>query len=430
VACRKASLQEEVDGCDDANRRYAFVSFLNAAAEAAAVGAVGSGRGGNPQSRGEWVRVVSLAKSAALRREAAASAAADTTGPGLMVGAQPSAAVDYSVGRLVRILDVPVSLPASGNSSEGSLANNNGAAGGNTVPLVELWRQAGFDYSDAQAARTVQVLVEFPSAARPASEPLPQFAYPADKVFRTRAPVSPDPAEVQLINASLADGWAEALVRSAALQEVSQPGPLGDTHGERVEVNVRNGFVASPGFVLLAADYSQVELRILAHFAADPHLTGAFEAGTDVFRTMAARWLGRGADCDVSDAERSQAKQICYALIYGAGPSLVAQQAGVTVEAAQGMMKDFLRSFPGVQRFLLRVKKQCRREGHVQTLLGRRRWLPDISSADPKSRARAERQAVNTLCQGSAADLIKVSDLSAMVGSYMHPILPCTHYCF
>jgi DNA polymerase theta len=224
-------------------------------------------------------------------------------------------------------------------------------------------------------------------------------------------------------------------------------------------VHVRNGFRASQGFVLLSVDYCQIELRILAHFSGDRDLCAAFHAQVDVFKVIAAKWLKKASQDDVSDVERHQVKQICYALIYGAGPALVAEQAHVTVETALAMMQDFLRAYPGVQKFLLHTKKQCRELGYVETLLGRRRYLPDINlpastashaeegiassvhvnksslvsarhvPAPPaplavadvqkarqelrKRKSKAERQAVNTLCQGSAADLIKVRKVFA-----------------
>jgi DNA polymerase theta len=184
---------------------------------------------------------------------------------------------------------------------------------------------------------------------------------------------------------------------------------------------MRSGFQANEGFVLLAADYCQIELRILSHFSSDPSLLAAFHrVGFDVFKAIAASWLGSreggraAADSEVTDEERNQVKQICYALIYGAGPQLVADQAGISVDRAKAMMKDFLGRYPGVQRFLHSLKQRSRKIGYVETLLGRRRYLSGLGSGDRKLRARAERQAVNTLCQGSAADLIKVGVITLL----------------
>lgn len=110
----------------------------------------------------------------------------------------------------------------------------------------------------------------------------------------------------------------------------------------------------------------------------------------------------------IDEKERNQVKQICYALIYGAGPSLVAEQANISVDVARNMMNDFLLRYPGIQSFLINTKTHAKKIGYVETLLGRRRYLPDLNNKDKKLQSKAERQAVNTLCQGSAADLIKV----------------------
>ena len=157
----------------------------------------------------------------------------------------------------------------------------------------------------------------------------------------------------------------------------------------------------------LAADYSQIELRILSHYASDQMLCTAFMQDIDVFKAIASSWLSKPLQI-VSDIERNQVKQICYALIYGAGPGLVAEQANITTEVAKQMMNDFLTRYPGIQNFIINTKKHARKIGYVETLLGRRRYLPDLNSKDKKLQSKAERQAVNTLCQGSAADLIKV----------------------
>ena len=397
VCCEKASLHAELESIADLEHRQAFVSSLNSSSNSSGSGN-SSGKGRKPVRSGrsaedgsQWVRVVSLNKSASLRASRS-----------LQQG-QAAGAVDYSLGRLVQVLPHAfISQPASGSP----------AAASQSAALVDRWRQAGFSYTDEDAQRICQVLVEFPanrysSAAAAAvegvAEPLPRYAYPADKVFRTDAPISPPVEEVRWIEASLSPDWAAQRLQGCGATASADA----VYEALRTEVSVREGFQASAGFVLVAADYSQVELRLLAHFAADSDLISAFEQGIDVFRAIAERWL-RTPQTSITDAQRNQVKQICYALIYGAGPALVAEQAGVALEEAQRMMQDFLRSFPGIQKFLSRTKKRCRKQGFVQTLLGRRRYLGDIGCEDRKRRARAERQAVNTLCQGSAADLIKV----------------------
>jgi DNA polymerase theta len=160
--------------------------------------------------------------------------------------------------------------------------------------------------------------------------------------------------------------------------------------------------------VLLDVDYSQIELRILAHFSGDENLLNSFQFDhQDVFRQIASRWLKK-AENDISDTERNSVKQLCYANIYGSGAQLVADNAGISVPLAAQWMKDFIKAYPGIKNFMDVVKADCAKNNFVTTLLGRKRYISNISSSDYKLRSRAERQAVNTVCQGSAADLIKV----------------------
>lgn len=172
--------------------------------------------------------------------------------------------------------------------------------------------------------------------------------------------------------------------------------------------NLRNGFVASEGYVLLSADYAQMELRLLAHFSEDANLCKAFKCQQDVFKVLAARWKNKDID-DITVTERNMIKQLCYANIYGSGAHAIAKQADVTVEEAKHMMQDFLESYPGISTFITSVKESCRATGYITTLLGRRRALPLINSENRQEQAKGGRQAVNSMCQGSAADLIKLA---------------------
>lgn len=172
--------------------------------------------------------------------------------------------------------------------------------------------------------------------------------------------------------------------------------------------NLRNGFVASEGYVLLSADYCQMELRLLAHFSEDPNLCRAFEGNQDVFRVLAARWKNKGP-ADITTAERDIIKQLCYANIYGSGARSIAEQANIEVEEASRMMKDFMDSYPGIPTFKASVKESCIEKGYITTLLGRRRTIPLIRSENRSEQAKGHRQAVNSMCQGSAADLIKLA---------------------
>jgi DNA polymerase theta len=169
--------------------------------------------------------------------------------------------------------------------------------------------------------------------------------------------------------------WLTGLTPQELVRLVSQKsssiGVDMDYFGEVNQVTVRDGLRASEGFVLLAADYCQVELRLLTHFSGDRGLCAAFHKRQDVFKTLAAKWRGKTEE-EVLVEERTLTKQVCYALIYGAGPALVSQQAGVTEAAARNLMGEFLNKHHAVKTFIAQTKKSCRRLGYVQTLLGRR----------------------------------------------------------
>ena len=419
VPTARPSLHQELSVCVDVQQRNALIAHLNHRNNAHCVTSNGNTattvstryaqnkhQNGTSTKDRDWVRVVSLHRSAALRNST------------LSVSMSAACcAEEFSSGRLVMVTTVPIAAPPvdhSNISNDNSTLSNaattvNATSYSTSVALVDMWRQGGFHYDTTEASTIVQVLVEFStpghSAQNTTGDATSQcFAYPADKVFRTEAPMQGDPVEVAHISQSLSPDWIITALTSpnhnVTTDGVSKP--------SYTTLNPRDGFTVSEGYVLLAADYSQVELRILAHFSADAGLLEAFHAQVDVFRAIAAKWLHKPSTMEVTDTERNQVKQICYALIYGAGPVLVAQQAQVSVETAQSMMKDFLHTYPGVETFLLHTKKQCRKQGYVQTLLGRRRYLPDITSTESRLKSKAERQAVNTLCQGSAADLIKV----------------------
>ena len=156
------------------------------------------------------------------------------------------------------------------------------------------------------------------------------------------------------------------------------------------------------------SDYSQLELRILAHLSADPALVQALREGQDVFRAMAGQ-INNCQQEEVTDQMRQQAKQIVYGVIYGIGDKSLADQLGVETMEAMRFMEKFKSKYPGVRTFLQECLVSARQTGHVETLSGRRRRLADIHHSSVGRRGAAERQAVNTRVQGSAADLVKVA---------------------
>jgi DNA polymerase-1 len=171
---------------------------------------------------------------------------------------------------------------------------------------------------------------------------------------------------------------------------------------------IRKGFVAADGHVLLSADYSQIELRVLAHLSEDPAFVEAFRADRDIHRETAARIFGVEPDA-VNAGMRDQAKTINFATIYGQGPVALAAQLGISRAQAHAFIESYFERFAGVRRYLDEMKEQARERGYVETLLGRRRYIPEIRSRNPGVRGFGERLATNSPIQGTAADLIKIA---------------------
>ncbi len=183
----------------------------------------------------------------------------------------------------------------------------------------------------------------------------------------------------------------------------------------RTEVGreIRRAFVAEPGHVLLSADYSQIELRVLAHLSEDPNLIAAFRSGADIHRAVAAEVCGVAA-ADVTDEQRSAAKMVNFGIIYGITPWGLARRlgGGTSNERARQIIEDYKRRFARIDAFLQRCVQEARDQGFVATILGRRRPVPQVHSRNPAERALGERIAINTVVQGSAADLIKLAMLA------------------
>lgn len=174
---------------------------------------------------------------------------------------------------------------------------------------------------------------------------------------------------------------------------------------------IRRAFVPrAEGNVFLSADYSQVELRLLAHLADDPGLQAAFREGADVHRRTAALINGV-PEPEVTPEMRGRAKAINFGVIYGMGSRALARQTGVSVREASAFIERYFETYPGVRGFIESTREAARRQGWVTTMLGRRRLLPDILSGDARTRSFQERVAVNTPIQGTAADLIKLAML-------------------
>jgi DNA polymerase-1 len=171
---------------------------------------------------------------------------------------------------------------------------------------------------------------------------------------------------------------------------------------------IRAAFIAEKGNVLLSVDYSQIELRLMAHFSEDPLLTKAFLSGGDVHKATAAELFGVPVD-EVTSEQRAAAKTVNFATIYGQREFSLGQQLGISTAEAKQFIAAYFEKYSGVRRFIDRTLEEARRDGLVRTLFGRVRPLPDINSKNFNLRGFAERTAVNTPLQGTAADLIKLA---------------------
>ena len=171
---------------------------------------------------------------------------------------------------------------------------------------------------------------------------------------------------------------------------------------------IRNAFIAEKGNTLVAADYSQIELRILAHVTRDEHLIAAFAAGEDIHRATAARVLVKPA-ADVNDDERAMAKMVNFGIAYGMGDFGLATRAGISRDAAKSFIAGYFERYPGIRRYIDTIKEEARTNGSVTTQLGRRRPIPELRAGNPALRAAGERAAINHPIQGTAADVIKIA---------------------
>lgn len=173
-------------------------------------------------------------------------------------------------------------------------------------------------------------------------------------------------------------------------------------------LRIRRAFVAAPGHVLLSADYSQIDLRVLAHLSADPTLTSAFREGQDIHVRTATELLGVPPQ-QVDLNARRIAKTINFGIIYGMGPQRLAAELGIPLAEASDYIKRYFERLDGVRNFMDETLAKAREAGYVTTMYGRRRYLPELRSPEGGARAQAERIAINTPIQGTAADLIKVA---------------------
>lgn len=178
--------------------------------------------------------------------------------------------------------------------------------------------------------------------------------------------------------------------------------PIRNEEGRRI----RQAFIAREGFTVVAADYSQIELRIMAHLSQDQGLINAFTQGKDIHRSTAAEIFGVALD-EVTSEQRRNAKAINFGLIYGMSAFGLSRQLSIGRADAQSYMDLYFKRYPGVQTFMHDIREKAKAQGYVETLFGRRLYLPDINSSNGMRRKAAERVAINAPMQGTAADIIK-----------------------
>lgn len=200
----------------------------------------------------------------------------------------------------------------------------------------------------------------------------------------------------------------QALVASGRLSSQNpnlQNIPIRTPEGRKV----REAFVPrDENYVLLSADYSQVELRLIAHISNDEAMLEAFQKGLDIHTATAARVYGVPLE-EVTSDQRRAAKTVNFSIIYGAGATNLSQQLGIKRPEAKELIDNYFREYSGLRTYMTNIVETARNQGYVETMLGRRRYLRDINSRNGMMRSMSERVAINTPVQGSAADLIKVA---------------------
>jgi DNA polymerase-1 len=213
------------------------------------------------------------------------------------------------------------------------------------------------------------------------------------------------PQEIDERTGRVHTSYQQAVASTGRLSSTSpnlQNIPIRTAEGRRI----REAFIAAPGCRILALDYSQIELRIMAHLSADDSLLGAFERNLDVHRATAAEVFGIELE-QVSAEQRRAAKAINFGLIYGMSAFGLGKQLNIGRNEAQQYVDTYFERYPGVKRYMEETKELARQQGYVETVFGRRLYLPDINARNANVRQYAERTAINAPMQGSAADIIK-----------------------
>lgn len=215
------------------------------------------------------------------------------------------------------------------------------------------------------------------------------------------------PKEINLNTGRIHTSYQQAVASTGRLSSTSpnlQNIPIRNAQGRRI----REAFIAPSGYKIMALDYSQIELRIMAHLSADETLLKAFKQGLDVHRATAGEVFGVASE-DVSDDQRRAAKAINFGLIYGMSAFGLGKQLNIGRNAAQQYVDLYFERYPGVKQYMERTREQAHELGYVETVFGRRLYLPELKSRNAQQRQYAERTAINAPMQGTAADIIKIA---------------------
>ncbi|WP_318766377.1 DNA polymerase I [Lactiplantibacillus carotarum] len=230
--------------------------------------------------------------------------------------------------------------------------------------------------------------------------------------------------QISKINSTYVEGLLEAIhssdqkVHTRYLQTLTQTGRLSsvDPNLQNIPVRleegrkIRQAFIPShPDWQIFSSDYSQIELRVLAHITDDENMQAAFKAGDDIHAATAMRIFGLKSPADVTPNIRRQAKAVNFGIVYGISDYGLSQNIGITRKAAKNFIDAYFREYPGVKAYMDNIVKTAHEQGYVETIAHRRRYLPDIHSKSFNQRSFAERTAMNTPIQGSAADIIKIA---------------------
>jgi DNA polymerase-1 len=290
---------------------------------------------------------------------------------------------------------------------------------------TQAWKEAGTEFNMDSPKQLQQILFEKlqipvtrktptgqPSTAEDVLEEL-ALSYPLPRLileYRALAKLKSTytdklPELVDPRTGRIHTSYHQAVAQTGRLSSADpnlQNIPIRRPEGRRI----RQAFIAPPGYVLMAADYSQIELRIMAHLSGDEGLLSAFSEDRDVHQATAAEVFSVPLESVTSDQRRA-AKTINFGLIYGMSPFGLARNLGIDRGSAQRYVERYFARYPGVKRFMDETRQSARETGYVETVYGRRLYLPDIRSGNAATRQYAERSAINAPMQGTAADIIK-----------------------